>query len=92
MRTNCCIKMQKVYQWERYKVLRGMRNYFVELDYMKKVAVEHLNMNRLFFFFSPPTCKGRTFQVEEMACANAQKYERASYVQEFINSFLSFGT
>lgn len=53
MRTNCCIKMQKVYQWERYKVLRGMRNYFVELDYMKKVAVEHLNMNRLFFFLPP---------------------------------------
>lgn len=58
MRTNCCIKMQKVYQWERYKVLRGMRNYFVELDYMKKVAVEHLNMNRLFFFFSPPDVHG----------------------------------
>lgn len=40
MRTNCCTKMQKVYQWKRYKVFRGMRDYLVESDYIKKVAVK----------------------------------------------------
>lgn len=30
--------MQKVYQWKRYKVLREMRDYFVESDYVKLLA------------------------------------------------------
>lgn len=32
------------------------------------------------------------FQVENMACTNAQKNEKFSCVQEIINTFLSFGT
>ena len=40
IRTNCCTKMQKVYQCTVYRVLRGVRDYFVDSDYIKKIAAK----------------------------------------------------